>query len=341
MVKILPIKAASRDKGLAVSLIAVALAACGGGGGGVEPLPPPPVTPPPSPPPPSPPPGTPGIISAPARASTAAGAAPAVNATAGGPNFTTGVTPGTVFPTLQTMLVIDANGISADPEGNAAGSNMTVANGKLTVGPIHTHAALNGTFGFSGEPWSGYESLDWARVGYWSTGGVWDEFEDRIRHRGVFVAGYETPLAAMPISGTATYTGKAQAAVYMPLARGSGAMLCNCEETWVTGNASFTADFGARNLAGSLTDMTAPHPWYDGEFVAWNGVAFNAAITGNGFSGTTIITNPNSGWASLGPNATGTVEGKFFGPAAQEAGAVWTLFDGTRAAIGTLTGKRP
>jgi hypothetical protein len=43
----------------------------------------------------------------------------------------------------------------------------------------------------------------------------------------------------------------------------------------------------------------------------------------------------------LGPNATGTLEGKFFGPAAQEAGAVWTLFDGTRAAIGTLTGKRP
>jgi hypothetical protein len=43
----------------------------------------------------------------------------------------------------------------------------------------------------------------------------------------------------------------------------------------------------------------------------------------------------------MAPNATGTLEGKFFGPSAQEAGAVWTLFDGTKAAIGTLTGKRP
>ena len=38
---------------------------------------------------------------------------------------------------------------------------------------------------------------------------------------------------------------------------------------------------------------------------------------------------------------TGTVEGKFFGLRAEEGGAVWTLFDGMKSAIGTLTGKRP
>ena len=43
----------------------------------------------------------------------------------------------------------------------------------------------------------------------------------------------------------------------------------------------------------------------------------------------------------MGANATGTIDGRFFGPSAQEAGAVWTLFDGTNAAIGTLVGKRP
>jgi hypothetical protein len=42
----------------------------------------------------------------------------------------------------------------------------------------------------------------------------------------------------------------------------------------------------------------------------------------------------------MGLNATGTLEGRFFGPSAQEAGAVWTLFDGTNAAIGTLGGRR-
>ena len=73
----------------------------------------------------------------------------------------------------------------------------------------------------------------------------------------------------------------------------------------------------------------------------WNNVAFNSTITGNGFSGTTSVTSSPAGPASLSAGATGTIEGKFFGPAAQEAGAVWTLFDGVKAAIGTLTGKGP
>jgi hypothetical protein len=42
----------------------------------------------------------------------------------------------------------------------------------------------------------------------------------------------------------------------------------------------------------------------------------------------------------MGSGATGTVEGRFFGPAGQEAGAVWTLFDGTKSAIGILTVKQ-
>jgi hypothetical protein len=51
--------------------------------------------------------------------------------------------------------------------------------------------------------------------------------------------------------------------------------------------------------------------------------------------------NAPGGSSTMVGTGTGTIEGKFFGPSAQEAGAVWTLFDGTRAAIGTLSGKRP
>jgi hypothetical protein len=73
----------------------------------------------------------------------------------------------------------------------------------------------------------------------------------------------------------------------------------------------------------------------------WNNVAFNSTITGSAFSGTTSVTSAPGSAGSLGAGATGTLEGHFFGPTAQEAGAVWTLFDGTKAAIGTLTGKQP
>jgi hypothetical protein len=156
----------------------------------------------------------------------------------------------------------------------------------------------------------------------------------------VFVTGYETPAADVPTTGTATFNGLAQGTVYVPLVQGSGGTLCNCGEAWITGNAGFTADFGARSLTGSLSGMTTPHPWQDGAFIAWNDVGFSSAIIGNRFSGTTWVLTVPSGYASLANNATGTLEGRFFGPAAREAGAVWTLFDGTNSAIGTLTGRR-
>lgn len=281
-----------------------------------------------------------GVITAPAAATTASGLAP-VLASPGGLNFTTGPAVGTVFPLLQTTLVIDDDGIDADPEANAAGGTATVEAGTLTVDLRHTHAGLTGTHGFVGPPdWSGYANLDWTRVGYWSTGGTWDYHEGPLRHRGVFVVGYETPAADVPTTGTATYSGLAHGAVYFPVAQGSGGTNCNCAEVWVTGNAAFTANFGTRSLAGSLTGMTVPHPWEDGVFIAWNDVAFSSAIVGNRFSGTSWVTSAPISYVSLGANANGTVEGKFFGPGAREAGAVWTLFDGVNAAIGTFAGKR-
>lgn len=326
---------------VAASMICLGLGACGGGGGGgsgVTSTPPPP----PAPPPPPPPPGTPGIITAPAAGTVAAGMSPVV-ASQGGPNFTSGTASGTVFPLLQTTLVIDSGGIDADPEANAAGGTATVQGSELSVNLLHTHAGLAGTHGFAGDvqAW-GDPNLDWTRAGYWSTGGVWDYHESPLTHRGVFVTGYETSAGAMPTTGTATYSGSAQGSVFYPATDSSGAIACNCGEVLIGGKASFTADFGARTLAGSLTEMWAGgDPWFDDpDGGSWNDVAFSSTIAGNGFSGTASVTSAPGGLYSLGAGATGTVEGRFFGPAAQEAGAVWTLFDGTKSAIGTLTVKR-
>lgn len=304
------------------SAIALEVGACGGGGGGGGGLASTPA-PPSSAPTPTP---TPSVasISAPAAASSGTGAMPVV-AVEGGPSFKNGPTQATTFPLLQTTLVVDQGSIKPDAAVNAVGGTATA----------QAEAFEIDVNGFEGKPdMSGHADLDWTRVGYWSTGGVWDYWEDTVRHRGVFVTGYETATTAVPSSGTATYTGRAEGYVYLPVTQGSGSLLCNCAEVSIFGDASFTANFGARTLSGSLSNM-----WAGGD--PWNNVAFSSTIAGNAFGGTTLVTSAPGGRYSLSDSASGTIQGKFFGPSAQEAGAVWTLFDGTKAVIGTLSGKRP
>ena len=284
-----------------------------------------PQTPPPPPPPPPP---SEFSIDAPARATVGSGTAP-VLASSATPNFSTGPA-GTRFPMLQTTMVYDPLGARPDSAVNSAGGSAIV-NGSLV--DIDVDAFQSASVAGS---WTGHSNLDWTRVGYWATGGGWWDYDDEVGRRSAFVFGYETPAAAMPASGTATYAGTAEGAVFSP-GTGSGSTHCACVIYEVSGDASFTADFGARTLSGSLTNMSVPIGW-DFESRAWNDVDFTAAIAGNGFSGSTRVTNAPA--ESMGANAAGTLEGKFFGPSAQEAGAVWTLHDGTNSAMGTLSGKR-
>jgi hypothetical protein len=310
-----------------VSATALALCGCGGGGGGVAYIPPPPATPTPPPPP------TPGSssISAPARASVGAGAAAPVFAGQNGPNFTSGA-PGTIFPVLQTAMTYGDRRAGPDDTVNAAGGTANLSDSVLSITIAGTQV-----------PKFAAANLDWTRAGWWGEGPYPGS---RFPDRGAFVTGFETPAAAVPMTGTATYRGAVSGFVIGPLPPNTlGGFACACTEINLEGMATFSADFGARTVNGNLSDMRAgayDDPWegsYAGE--RWNDVVFNSVITSNAFSGTTQVTSAPSGLYSMSGGATGTIEGKFFGPSAQEAGAVWTLFDGTRAAIGTLSGKRP
>jgi len=71
----------------------------------------------------------------------------------------------------------------------------------------------------------------------------------------------------------------------------------------------------------------------------WNDVSVGAAIAAgtNRFGGTTAVTSSPANSFSLKPSAAGSVNGAFFGPAAQQLGAVWTLSDGTISALGSVT----
>ena len=131
--------------------VVFALSACfgggsGGGGGFVGSTPPPP---------PSPPPVATVSISAPARAAVGPGVSP-VLANSATPNFTTGPAPGTIFPLLQTTLVLDGDSIEPDTTLNAAGGTAIVSSGQLSI-----QLADGGYF----VPQS-FSNLDWTSVGY-------------------------------------------------------------------------------------------------------------------------------------------------------------------------------
>jgi len=256
-------------------------------------------------------------------------------ASQGGPSFANASgADGTEFPLLQTTMIYDDRRAEPDADVNAASAAAVFDGGKLTI----DEDAFENAYVASAGTWSD-PNLEWTRAGYWATGGGWWDYDDTVGRHGVFVAGYETPAAAVPVTGSATYTGTVRGFVLHP-GVSPGTTHCACVIPGLFGEASFTADFGARTVAGSLTNMWTGD-WNETRHERWNDVAFTSNISGNAFSGSTRVTSAPGGTASLTGSATGTIEGKFFGPSAQEAGAVWTLFDGTRAAIGTLSGKRP
>lgn len=309
------------------------LSACGGAGGPeIATVVPPPLPPPPPPRPPQ------VTVTAPAAAS--APAVPAFpQAVVGGPTI---AAPGsTLLPMLQTVQVsvLSASTVGPDTstmdagatlilDPDAAQATLNIANGALGV----SNAALireEGTVLFEASGSTvirlDYSALDWTAFGWWDVypGGV---NPVATEHHSQFVTGFQTPGNAVPTSGSATYIGDTFGTV-------SGEPL--------HGTASLQADFGNHTITGTLTDMIVGDPWWSGAF-PWNSVSLSASFAAgqSGFSGTTAVTSSPGTYAALMANATGTIVGSFFGPSAQEIGAVWTLFDGTNAATGTIGATR-
>jgi C-lobe and N-lobe beta barrels of Tf-binding protein B len=127
----------------------------------------------------------------------------------------------------------------------------------------------------------------------------------------------------MPNAGSALFRGYSAGMLFTPT---RGAVL--------GGEATLTVNFETGLLDGSI-DV-----WASDENVvaASNDVALSATLHSgsNTFSGTAEAGPPGASEFSLDGSATGTFEGNFYGPTALELGAVWTLSDGTNAAIGSL-----
>ncbi len=131
-----------------------------------------------------------------------------------------------------------------------------------------------------------------------------------------WIAGSLTPAINVPAGGTATYNGQVLGSL-----NESGAI------SSVAGTTSLTADFGQRTLNGSFDNLTK------------NGAAWtSASVNANWAAGTNQISGTVNAAAV---NMSGTVNGNFFGPTANQVGGAWTLSGANKAAAGIFVGKQP
>ncbi|MEN3950280.1 transferrin-binding protein-like solute binding protein [Iodidimonas sp. SYSU 1G8] len=137
---------------------------------------------------------------------------------------------------------------------------------------------------------------------------------------GYVVFGVRTPVSAMPGSGTASYAG--QTAGTMVDAKGN--------VYTVSGFGTLTANFTAGTVNGDFNRMGALAV-QTATVVPWRDFTTTADISGSSFTGSA---------ATKDGKLTGTTRGGFFGPVAEEIGAVWTLSGPGENATGAFVGKK-
>lgn len=311
---------------------ALIMTACAGSGGSYSP-------PPSAPLPPAPPPTA--IIGAPAPASFGTTPQPAQTATAGGPAFDgSGSLPSNVsFPVLATTMQFTTSGAPAVPGDQSStvtivASSATSTSFQLVIPSVNINVSYTFDRGVGDSAFSG---LSYVTLGLWQAA-----VAGNLTSITALAFGYETPANAMPTTGTANYSGvgTVHGVVIYPLGVGEQPAAFAVP---LTGDAHLSANFATGAVTGGFTKITAEGD-YDYGASAWNDVSVNASIAAgtNKFSGSTAVTSPGSGIGSvsLKGSATGHIDGAFYGPSAQNLGAIWSLSDGTASAIGTVAAGR-
>ncbi len=277
-----------------------------------------------------------GTVAAPAPVSFGSNPVTPQLANPGGPNFAN--PQAAIFPLLFTGYQWSGGGLA--PIAPGAGATLTLSLGvphgaveglnavswQISVPSAGVISSGFETAGLLGNLDSPLQALDYVAFGSWQWG-----YPGPAADLGSFVFGYETPPASMPVSGTAAFSGVWEGQVFTPK---PGQPI---QAGDVGGNASFSVDFLSGKITGALTAATSGGS-YGIDLQPWNDVSVSAAIAAasNRFAGTTAVSSSPANSAGLKASATGTISGAFYGPAAQQLGAVWTLGDGTSSAIGTV-----
>ncbi len=171
--------------------------------------------------------------------------------------------------------------------------------------------------------------------------------------RAAFVFGERTDNGAVPRTGTATYTGDMLATmIYNPLFDTQADAPTYYQ--WINGTATTNIDFGANSFTQSLTGtVTAPglDAFTSGTHVLNAGATFAAAGHGTidlvgkgGFTGQMDSASFTQGTNMPVTIAGSSIDGAFYGPAAQEVGGgfrvVGAVPDQRVDILGTFVGKK-
>jgi hypothetical protein len=284
---------------------------------------------------------TPTINTNAAPATKGANPAPDVLASAGGATLA-GVPPGTVFALRQSAIVSSLSpgtnvtgSVAPDIATNLGGATVKVVNAttmRLTIPTLKYDAEIAIPAGWFDTPdgrfslFSG-ENSQYLRWGMWGT----ESGSDWVTAH--YAMGYETPVAAIPTSGTAAYAGTTKGEIWSlrdDLTFGWGQL---------AGNASLNVNFSTGGVTGALTNMIVnPNGLTQSN---WNDVSIHGAIvSGNVIAGEAVAGSAPATPLAVKSGATGFVNGGFYGPGADELGAVWSVGDGKTLATGALGATR-
>lgn len=319
-------------------LTTLALAACGGGGGG-------------SPPPttastPTPVPtvnsaiGQNGNIDGTALKSTGPGpySLDAVTATLdtgigpdnGGVSIRDTAVPGTVSVTFDanTNQITSMTYHQSGADHELLGLDGTMVNNPQSVPQITKEMISAAEMSLSpNHPMVIGEALSYSAFGVWA-----NQFQggpnDGVMAVGVFAHGSETPIAAVPTTGTASYTG--DAAGYASVPKPAGDQHTNGTLNMAfNGSAAVGIDFGKQTVNTSFTHMQA---------VSMDSIATTANLPDLNGSGS--LTGNNYSTSLSGGGLAGVANGKLYGPAAQETAGTFTAAGGGTTIVGAFGAKR-
>lgn len=172
----------------------------------------------------------------------------------------------------------------------------------------------------------GMSNLQYTLAGTW---GVVDNPSNAFLGAGVFVTGFRTPAVSLPVVGSANFTGETAGIIFGPDTNGYSAGA-------IQGDVAITANFAVGSVNGNMSNMTVEGP--TGSPLPWNNVSFSANIVGgsSSFTGTTSTTSSVGGTFGLPSGSAGFIDGGFYGPNAEEVGAVWTMYNDNKSVMGVL-----
>jgi hypothetical protein len=277
-------------------------------------------------------------------------------ATASGPNFSTNPPAnGTIYPLLQTVTLTTigtstvgytpTSGTTITLQGTQTVNNVSEGLFELKVPSLSLdvpNLLSNGTavtLADGRQATLVTETLNYSMLALWTL--IPGSSSTSAGYLSLGVSGYQTPVSAIPTTGTATFSGVAASgtgavvgsAIVPQGSGGAGGVL--------TGNASISVNFQGP-VTGALTNMTVTPT--GGTASAWNSVNLSGTLSGATVSGSTSVsgTAANSSFNFSG-GSSGAFSGALFGPAGQEIGISWTLYDSTgggKSATGSLVATK-